>query len=529
MAITGTQFWDEFLNLLGDADSVREYYLPQSGIGIDGAFAQEGEYANVIEKLFERTEAGSPERGQAVDLLNEAGFWASTDDLNFWKNQDVNSIDINDLANAAESRLPGLFGANDEPVGQERLAEGGALSQAGILSGGVLTRIDRGTDAPLWAMTYTVGQSRHVFTFDSQDAMQEQLGVDAVTSGKYGFMTLGIDEVDDPDGNTWLMGDAAAFSGQQGSYGLWYDATMKEAALEAGVRNPGAIGDFLRDPEVQRIMAQASIGDWSDEREQAELRTTNYFQNILYPGITNFMDQGMKNPEVAYWNYMNNVTTSLDMLGYARADDGTYKNQMAEMLDGGITVDEFNTFAPTFVRAEQSQEFAGALNKWTQQDLGMDVSFEDWFDVLAGTASAELDQVVEKAQLQFVADSTSTMLSDAQITRLAELTDVSEAQMRTSFNSAEEALLAVGDRDLARYGLSSEALISAAFGVDSAGGDPLSSGGGNFSAAEIRKRAKRAATELGIQDDRKAQFFVGFDSFGSPRRQGLTASAPEAG
>ena len=94
--------------------------------------------------------------------------------------------------------------------------------------------------------------------------------------------------------------------------------------------------------------------------------------------------------------------------------------------------------------------------------------------------------------------------------------------------SAEEALLTVGGADLARFGLSEEALVSAAFGVGSSGADPLSTDG-DFTAGEIRRRAKKAATELGIQDDRKAQFFVGFDSFGSPRRQGLTASAPEAG
>jgi len=527
MAISGTQFWDDFLNLLGDADSARSYYLPQSGTGIDGAFAQEGEYANVIEKLFERTEAGSPERGQAVDLLNEAGFWSSTDDLNFWKNQDVNSTDINDLANAAESRLPDLFGANNEAVGQEHLGEGGALSQTGVLSGGTLTRIDRDDGTQLWGMTFNVSGIEHVFTFDSQEAMQAQLGSDAVTSGKYGFMTMTEDNLN--DGDTWLLGDAAALAGQEGSYNVWFNSAMTEAALEAGARNPGAIGDFLAQPDVQRILAEGAVGEWSELRIQAELRTTDYFQNTLYPGITSFMDQGIASPETAYWDYMNSVSASLDMLGYARADDGTYKNQMAEMLGSGISADDFNTFAPTFVRAEQSPEFAAALNKWTEQDLGLSISFEDWFDVLDGNSSPEIDAVVEKATLSFAAEQTGTTLSDQQISRLADITDLSEDQMRISFNSAEEALLAVGDRDLARYGLSSEALISAAFGVESVGADPLTSDGGSFTAAEVQKRARKAATELGIQDDLKANFFVGFDSFGSPRRQGLTASAPEAG
>jgi hypothetical protein len=67
------------------------------------------------------------------------------------------------------------------------------------------------------------------------------------------------------------------------------------------------------------------------------------------------------------------------------------------------------------------------------------------------------------------------------------------------------------------------------FGLGSVGTDPLNTDGSTFTAAEIQKRAKKAAMELGIQDDRKAQFFVGFDDSGRPTRQGLSASAPEFG
>ena len=536
MALTGTQFWDSFLNLINDPTSVRSYYLPQSGEGIDGEFAKEGEWANVIDKLFERTKPDSTERQQAVDLLDEAGFWAPTDDLDFWVGQDVNDLDKNDLRNAAEARFPTLFGVDDlvnpgnvgvQPVGQERQAEGGALSQSGVLSGGTLTRIDRADGTQLWGMTYVVNGIEHVFTFDSVEAMQTQLGNDAVTSGKYGFMTMTEDNLN--DGDTWLLGDAASMAGQQGSYNVWFGSAMTEAALEAGVRNPGAIGDFLSQPEVQRILAEGAVGEWSDLRIQAELRTTDYFQNTLYPGITTFMNQGIPNPEAAYWSYMNSVTGSLSALGYAQDADGTYKSKIGEMLGAGISASAFNTFTPTFVRAEQSPEFAAALNKWTEQDLGVSITFEDWFDVLAGNAGPELSQVVEKATLTFAAEQTGTSLSDAQISRLAGATEISEAQMRVAFNTAEEALLSVGRRDLARFGLTEEALVSAAFGVESVGSDPLSSDGGAFTAAEVQKRARKAAKELGIQDDRKAQFFVGFDSFGAPTRQGLSASAPEFG
>ena len=485
------------------------------------AAKEAGAYSHAITTAFNAFEPGSAERRALVDRLYDEGIISSAkspEGVAYWVNGTEESlgVDMGNLGSAAEDFYGGAGSEGSGPV-------------KGIASGGTLTRIDRDDGTQLWAMTYTVQGSRHVYTFNSLESMEQTLGPDAVTSGTYGFMSMAEDELNDVNGNTWLMGEAESFAGQEGSYQVWYDATLKEAALEAGARMPGAIGAFMQDPEVQRIVAEGAINEWSEIRIQAELRRTDYFQNTLYPGISTFMDQGIPNPEAAYWNYMQSVDSSLESLGYARGADGTFKNQMAEMLEAGITADEFREFAPTFVRAEQSQEFASALNKWTQRDLGVDVSFEDWFSVLEGTASAELDQVVERAQFQFVADSTSTNLDDETITRLAANLDISEEQMRVSFNQAEQSLLSVGQHDLARYGLSQEALVASAFGLGSVGVDPLSSDGSTFTAAEIQKRARKAATELGIRDDRKAQFFVGFDEGGRPVRQGLSASAPEFG
>jgi len=539
--ITGTQFWEQFLNLLGDTTSVRSYYLPQSGEGIDGQFAQEGEYANVIATLFQRTEPESSERQQAVELLNDAGFWKSTDDLSFWVAFDGNERDLLSLKSAAEERLPNLFDATDAGTGTAETApedlglgvggvaggEGGATTVPGILSGGTLTRIVRQGREDLWGITYTVQDIEHVYTFDSLEAMEAALGQDAVTSGTYGFMTL--DESDVNDGDTWLLGDAAAFVGQEGSYSAYFDDVMREAALEAGVRNPGMVGEFLSQPDIQRIMAEGEAGGWSAPRIQAEVRNTDYYQNTLYPGISNFLTAGSTNPEAEYLRYVSGVDSSLEMLGYERDANGTYRSVAGDMLDRGITVSKFNSFAPTFVRAEQSQEFASTLNKWTEQDLGVSITFDDWFDVLDGNSAPDIAQVVEKATLSFTAQNVGTTLDDATITRLANLTDLSETQMRTAFTSAEEALLAVGAVDLARFGLTQEALISSAFGVESTGADPLSTDGTAFTATEIRKRARKAARELGLQDDRQAQFFVGFNAGGRPIRTGLSAGAPEAG
>ena len=487
--------------------------------------AQAGEWANIIEQAFARTTAGSAERAQFVDLLAGAGFFQSTDDLNFWKNEASaeNALDVNDLASAAEERFPGLLGGTSgtgSEVGPATPTAGGPAqpdgTPPGMMAGGTLTKINRDGADPLWAMTYTVGGIQHVYTFDSYDSVVKQLGPDPATA--YGMMTL--DWADVNDGDTWILGDADAFFGQTGqTYASFFDNAMQEAALEAGVRNPGLLGEYLSQPEVQRIMAMGAAGDWSPERTQAELRNTDYYQNTLYPGISTFLDQGVSNPEAAYYNYMDNVGSSLAALGYEKDRFGTYRDSVGAMLEAGISADSFNAFAPTFIRAEQSGEFAQTLNAWTESDLGVTLDFDNWFDVMAGNTDPELAQVVEKATIQFQADRANSSLSAEQITRLADLTQLSEGQMMVAFTNAEQSLLSVGDADLERYGLSQEMLVNAAFGVET----------GSMTSVDVQRQARKAATELGIQDDEKAGFFLGFDRFARPNRQGLLASAPEAG
>ena len=543
MAITGQDFWTQFLNLLepGGRTSSVDYYLPNQSTGDT---AQAGEWGNVITQLFNRTAPGSAERANAVALLDQAGFWAPTDDKSFWLNQDINSADIQDLVNAAEDRFPNMFNAqgastnvgssdgniNDSspgtgPVGS--VTDGGSITTPGFIGGGTLTRVTRQGQDDLWGMTFVVEGIQHLYTFDSYEAAESILGKNPVTQGSYGFMVL--DESDVDDGDTWVLGDAAAFAGQSGSYTGYFADAMEEAALEAGVRNPGKLGEFYSQPEIQRIIAEGAQGDWSDARIQAEIRNTDYYQTTLYPGIKKFLDAGEPNPETAWRRYQADVDASLQALGYERDADGTYASKVGEMLDRGILSSDLNDFAPTFIRAEQSQEFGNVLSQWTQRDLGVTLDFDDWFDVLDGNTSPEIAQTIEKATLAYTASISNTTLDDTTITRLAELTNLSEDQMRLAFSQSEEALLSVGSENLQRYGLTQEALVNAAFGVSSEIVDPLSSDNRPLSAVEVQRRARKAATELGLQDDRKAQFFVGFTEAGRPERQGLAAAAPELG
>ena len=389
--------------------------------------ATEGEWANIITTAFNRTAQGSAERAAIINLLDQAGFFLETDNLDWWMNGEVTDRDVQSLASAAEERLPTILSTATDGTGSDGVADPGSggfdgdlpvADPDGIMPGGTLTKIIRDGQEPIWAMTYVVNGIEHVYTFASYDVVESILGPDPATNAGQ-LMTLNWDDVN--DGDTWILGDAAAFSGQtNGNYQQYFQDIMDEAALEAGVRNPGLLGEYLSQPEIQQIMAMGEAGGWSGKRIQAEIRNTSYYQDTLYPGITTFLNQGVSNPEQAYWSYMNNVSEALSALGYEKDAYGTYRTQVSEMLSAGITAQEFNTFTPTFIRAEQSPEFAQALSAWTQQDLGIALDFDNWFDVLAGSATPEMQQVVEKATLQFVADSRGTTLSQDQISRIVD-------------------------------------------------------------------------------------------------------------
>ena len=71
--------------------------------------ATEGEWANIITTAFNRTTAGSAEREAFIMLLDQAGFFLETDNLDWWINGDVTDRDVLSLASAAEERLPTIL------------------------------------------------------------------------------------------------------------------------------------------------------------------------------------------------------------------------------------------------------------------------------------------------------------------------------------------------------------------------------------------------------------------------------------
>ena len=378
----------------------------------------------------------------------------------------------------------------------------------GVMQGGDLVKVQRPDGSSYFALRYQVQGIEHLYSFETEAAAEKALGSLA------GATILNEDTVD--DGDTWLLGDAASMVGQEGSYAVFFDGLMTEAALEAGIQNPGMLGRYASDPAIMKILAEAAAGEWGVDRIQAAVRTTEFYLEVLYPGIESILETGIGNPEVAWKRYNDSVEDTLTSLGYTRDADGSYRSKIGEMLEKGIKDEVFVESGALFIRAEQSAQFKGILDQWVLDATGKSVTFDEWFDVLAGTTSPELAQIVENATTQFQAERHNLGLSPTDIARITSLTEFSEQEVGQLFSSAEQQLLALGDVGLARYSLSQQKLVDSFLDIGP-------------SAAETRKLATKTIRELGLADDEKAQFFTGFTQRGAPQKVGLLAGAPEAG
>lgn len=305
-------------------------------------------------------------------------------------------------------------------------------------------------------------------------------------------------------------------AGQEGTWTGFTGELMLDAAKEAGIRDPSLAGRLASNPEMQQIMAQAIVGDWSDAQILAEQRRTDFWTEELYPGIDNFYGQTDK-PEQAWQAYTRNVDGALDALGYERGPDGTHRAQIGEMLERGIDDQVFLAQAPTFQRAVQNVEFAGVLNQWAERDLGRNIEFNDWFDLMAGESAPELDEVAEKASIAFEAQNQGRDLSARQVEDLAARTELSPAEIQRTIAEFTQGLLALGAGGLERGQLSETDVLRGAAGI----------GSGDRSAAEIRLQMAKIAKENDLFDEEKINFFVGFSPEGTPERPGLQSLRPE--
>ena len=386
----------------------------------------------------------------------------------------------------------------------------------GIMSGGEIVQVTRDglPDIFIAAYEYPKGSGKYIsWQFDSEEQIAQILG--DTWYKDFGFSKRSEQWYRD---NSMGNESIAEITGLSGDFLALMNQAGYEAAAAAGINDPTLIGQMLNDPEMQAIMAQATFGGWTDEQVMAEKRNTTFWKEVLYPGIEKFYGK-TASPEQAWTNYASSVESSLIELGYKRDADGSYKTVVGDLINGNVEVQSFKDMVPTFVKAQQNPQYFEALDKWSNQMLGKDLEFGEWFDILDGTAPPELASLAEAATLSYTAAQRGTTITDAQIERLTSIDDLSEADAQQLFSEFDSALTALGERGLDRYGLTKDEILSLAGGIKPESGRSLE---------VIRNKAGQAMREEGLLDDKKISFFVGYDSAkGTPIRPGLNPLAPE--
>ena len=476
-------------------------WLFQLGIGLEGdpgyyegGEATEAEFRNlftIATNEINNLNPDNPVREQYYQWLEQMG--AIEGDPTFYTSEEAAPGDFTNLINVAS----GFFSETEGEI------DTSPAEPIGVMPGGETIRVG---DQWYQAYEFPAGSGEFmVFQYNNREQVVATFG------DIPGFQDRS---------ETWLnqnaivQASAEEVIGETVSFQRFTTTLMEDAAAAAGVRDPSLIGRIASNPEMQQILAQAIAGDWTAQQVLAEQRQTNFWKNELYPGIETFYGRSI-DPEREYQRYIQEVEPALEALGYERGPDGSYKNQVARMLDNNIDASLFVSQAPVFVRAVQNSEFASVLNQWAESELGREVGFNDWFDLMAGQAQPELEEVAERATLQYVAQQQGVSVTEGQIEDIARRSQLSEAEALQAFGGFQRAVLATSAFRRSRF--SEDDVLRAFAGVDPSQG----------SIEEVKLEVAKIAREEGLLDDEKLNFYIGFTPQGTPMRPGLQALAAE--
>ncbi|WP_461521050.1 hypothetical protein [Porticoccus sp.] len=403
-------------------------------------------------------------------------------------------------------------------IGNDEVLEAPTSGPLGIIGGGRTVRVIRADMPDLFIQVFDLPGGEQIF-YQFQDLAQ----LKATFGDNPQFSDMSFDAFNGMlNDSLFAAGEASEIIGLGGQFAQLYQAVRTQALRAAGIFDPGLQGAILNDPEISNIIVRASFAgqDTTGPGIMGEIRATNYWRNVLYPGIDQFYSQNIANPEQAWRNYSNAIEPGLRRLGISPDADGSFKSNVGRYLRAGVSNDEFNKFLPIAVRIQNNPDLKRNLDAWAQIELGRNLNFNEFLDVLTRTNDPELDRVIESATLAFAAERAGVNISVSDIRRIAEQTDLTEAAALQAFTQQERAILAIGDQDLQGFGFSRQDILDVAVGATPRSG---------LGAAEVQNLVSKLATERGISDDPNARFFLGFNRRGQAERTGLQALAQQGG
>jgi hypothetical protein len=405
----------------------------------------------------------------------------------------------------------------------EEGAEGPITRAAGILGGGTLMRVQRAGREDFYFQVYPTKSGQYVYyqydPIDTDgDGIPDQIG-ETFGDQLPTVQVISEDQWTAREGkDLWNVGNAGAVIGVPGNFQQLWDTTVLQSLNAAGINDPSMQQALINDPDWQELIARSSFpGSTMSEAEfTAELRDLPVYKEQVYPGIQFFYDRGDANPEASWRQYENNVTPDLGRLGFTQDPDGTYKSAISEMLSKGVSDQEFVDFSDTMLKIQQNPDLKPVMDQWARLELGRDLDFDEFIDLLAGTTDPELNQVIEAATLQFAANQAGLPISVQDIRDIAAATDLTAQAALNAFTEADAQLLATPEELLQSYGFGKGDIIDSLVGRTPRSG---------LSIAQVQNLQNKVARERGISDDPTASFFLGFTERGTPARQGTLGLA----
>lgn len=523
--LSSTAFWTELLTILEE---------PLGGLQSDPSYyadlrAQPGEWGNVISKIFERTTEGSDGRRRVVELLDEAGFWAPGDDLNYWIDTPFAQLgaDVQNLARAGEERLPGLFGSDGKavvvdgetqagggvivaPIGEDdpRIPSppdfGVGLTELKILEGQEMEWfIDPQTGT--WYVSYGLPGSDRALVLESTPEQMDQIFGANIRPVNFSAKTFA--EVTGGAGTTF-GGNISEMAGE----GRLEDEYERVLALAL---DEGKLPDWAAStPEIMDIIYLAQLEDKNTQWVLDQISTTQSFR-LRFPKLDAYENLNMTLGEAidSFLDFEATIKSEI----IARGGDPTtltpsMVGQLAEMGHNKQSVsDTYNNFR----RMEQHKPALDAFNA-IRAEQGLDpLTPEEQLEFMAGTAPAELYDQWEAASFQEQAQAAGLGdvfdPGDALRTALATPGVTTDSGISEGMRKAASLMLQFRG-ELGTGQLDLDDLIDASLGI------PLRSGN---SPAELAEEMARFESEAKGFLEANVRPFFGFTPQGVPQARSL--------
>lgn len=501
-------FWNDFLDLMepGGRTSDVSYYLDKKATAED--------YKNAIKVIFDRTTPGSEERKQVVQLLDDAGFWAPTDDLNYWVNADASDTgNIADLQKAGAERLPNLFNGPGGTPGKN-LSGGNTSTDTAdpstalkILSS-PSQKLFRDPNTGKFYMTYDLPNSGRKVLFEiSDDQMTALYGDVPPPSTNRTFRSLTGDQ------NITFSGNIAEMAGE-GSF-----ESEVERVTVIGL-DEGRLPSWAEDtPEIRDLIYIAQAEQKSTEWLLDKISTTAAFQ-ARFPNINKLKNEGNLSIGEA-------VTGFLEMEAGIRSAIKTYGGTVdvvtpqvvGDLIDKGYSLETAQSGLATL---DRMQKFAPAFDAFNavlvSQGQAPVSSVQEYFDFMSGNAPQEAYDLWEASSVSEAANAAGLgavfSANDAMKYALYTQGNTTLADATGAFQSASQLLLRLRNEvEVEKFGLTTEELIDLSLG------QPLATG---RSAAEVQDNINRAVLSAQKSLQSKAQPYTGYTTEGTPQRASLS-------